>query len=211
MKTATVAGGFVMMRRVGMLLGACLLWLAWDPWSSAGAEVPTLGRLQAEMRARQFPQAVVTADALIAVKDTAMGEATYLKALALFHTGKFQESMAVSDTILAQNPKSDWQFKALYLKAQALVEQKQFKEAAAIYEAEANRILSPQRKQELAGVIIQFADKLTVTPAANDPGASPPDFNKAYGLYQKALTMEIGRDLRDEVMFKKSPCYPAGG
>jgi tetratricopeptide (TPR) repeat protein len=211
MKTSTVSGGFVHSRRVGLFLGVFLLGLTLLPSSSSGADAATLGQLQAEMRAKQFSQAIITADALIAAKDAGLHEATYLKALALFHAGKFSESTATAELLLAQDQKSDWYYKALYLKAQSLVEQRRFKDAAGIYEAEANRILSPQRKQELAGVIIQFADKLTVKPAVNDPGASPPDFNKAYGLYQKALTMEIGRDLRDEVMFKKARAIQQAG
>jgi len=211
MKTSTVSGGWVHAWRMGMFIGVCLVGLAWGPWTSAGADVAALIRLQAEMRARQFVQAVTTADTLIAAKDPAQAEATYLKALALFHAGKFSESITTIDALLTSDPKSDWHYKALYLKAQALIEQKRFKEAAEIYETEATRILSPQRKQELAAVIIQFADKLTVKSAANDPGALPPNFNKAYGLYQKALTMEIGRDLRDDVMFKKARAIQQAG
>ena len=208
MKTPTVTGGVGHMGRAGLALGACLLGLALP---AARADAAASGRLQAEMRARQFGQAAATADALVAAQDTRSDEAAYLKALALFHAGKFAESAAAADALLARVPGSDWRFKALFLKAQAFVEQKNFKAAAAIYETEASRILSAPRKQALAEVIIQFADKLTLKPAAHDPGALPPDFNKAYGLYNKALTLEIGRDLRDEVMFKKARAIQQAG
>ena len=193
-------------------LGICLLGVGWLTAAEAvKGDAAAFNKLQREMRARQFEQAVTSADALLAAKDAKADEAAYLKAVALFQAKNYAGSIKATEALLAQYPMSDWRYKAIFLKAQALVEQKNFKEAAAIYEAEAKRILSPERKQELAGVIISFADRLTVKPAANDPGATPPDFNKAYNLYNKALTMEISRELRDAVIFKKARAIQMGG
>ena len=175
------------------------------------AEPPPLEALRSEMRAEHTEQAVALADKLIAAKDAKADEAAYLKALTLFNGKKFAEAATAADQVAAAFPKSDWRFKATFLKAQALVEQKQFQPAAAVYQAEAARLLAAGRKQELVGVIVQFADKLATKPDPNVPDASKPDFQKAYNLYGKALGMEISRELRDDLLFKKGRAIQQAG
>jgi tetratricopeptide (TPR) repeat protein len=175
------------------------------------ADPPPLDALRAEMRAEHTDQAVALADKLIAAKDAKADEAQYLKALALFNAKKFAEAATVADQLAGAFPKSEWRFKARFLKAQALVEQKQFKAAAALYQSEAARLLAAGRKQELVGVIVAFADKLATKPDPNVPDAPKPDFQKAYNLYGKALGMEIARELRDELLFKKARAIQQAG
>ncbi|MEI6675820.1 MAG: MG2 domain-containing protein, partial [Verrucomicrobiota bacterium] len=144
------------------------------------------------------------ADKIIAAKDPRADEALFLKSLALFHGKKFAEAATAATQLATAFPQSIWRYKATFLRAQALVEQKEFQAAAAIYQSEAARLLAAERKQDLVGVIVAFADKLCVTPDPNTPDAPKPDFPKAYNLYTKALGMEISRDLRDELVFKKA-------
>ena len=171
---------------------------------SRAAESPTLDPLRAEMRAEHYELAGAAADKLIAAKDPKADEARYLKALLLFQSKKFAAAVTEAGLLVTTFPKSEWRYKATFLQAQALVEQKKFQEAAAIYQSEATRILAADRKQELVGVIVAFADKLTAKPDTNVPDAPKPDFPKAYNLYGKALGMEISRELRDELVFKKA-------
>ena len=70
MKSTAGLCGLGGVRRVGLALGACLLGVAWAPAALAATDAAAFGRLQAEMRARQFDQATATADALVAAKDT---------------------------------------------------------------------------------------------------------------------------------------------
>jgi len=170
-----------------------------------GATEPSrLDPLRAAMRAEHCEQAVALADTLIAAKHAQADEAHYLKAVALFNGRKFVQAATAADQLAAAFPKSEWRHKAMFLKAQALVEQKQFEPAAAIYQSEAARLLAAERKQELVGVIVQFADTLASKPDPNAPDAPEPDFQKACNLYGKALGLEISRDLRDDLLFKKS-------
>ena len=180
--------------------------LATRSWA---AERPPLEPLRAEMRAEHYDPAIALADKIIAAKDPKADEAHYLKALALFHAKKFAEAATVADQLAVAFPQSAWRFKATFLKAQSLVEQKQFQQAAALYQSEATRLLAAERKQELVGVIVAFADKLTAKPDPNVPDAPKPDFQKAYNLYTKALGMEISRDFRDELAVQESPRHPA--
>jgi TolA-binding protein len=160
------------------------------------------------LQARQFAKAVTLADEHLAAADAKRADyASYLKALALYHDGKDQAAVKACDALLEKFKKTTWNRKALFLKSRALVRQKKFKEAEAIYEAEANRLFSADRKKGLANVLVEFGDELSRKPADDELDAPPPDFNKALQLYNKALSLEIGRDLRDVVQFKIARCY----
>ncbi|KAB2643060.1 MAG: tetratricopeptide repeat protein [Verrucomicrobia bacterium] len=187
---------------------AIVLGMATGSWA---AEASPLDALRAEMRAEHYEQAGATADKLIAANAPKADEACYLKALALFQAKKFAAVITEAGQLASAFPASDWRFKATFLQAQALVEQKKFQEAAAIYQGEAARLLAAGRKQELVSVIVAFADKLTTTPDTHAPDAPKPDFQKAYNLYTKALGMEISRDLRDELVFKKARAIQQAG
>ncbi|HEX7576613.1 MAG TPA: MG2 domain-containing protein, partial [Verrucomicrobiae bacterium] len=175
------------------------------------ADTLSLDPLRAEMRAGNSNAAVALADKIIAAKDPKADEAQYLKAVALFNAKKYPEAMAAADQLAEAFTNSIWRFKATFLKAQSLVEQKQFKEAAVLYQGEATRLLAAERKQGLVDVIATFADKLATPPDPNVPDSPKPDFRKAYNLYSKALGMEISRELRDELMFKKARAIQQAG
>ncbi len=132
-----------------------------------------------------------------------VGEADYLKALSLYQKGSLAESVVAAD-LLADQVKSPWFHKALFLKARALYDLKKFKEAEAVYEQEVTRLLSEFRKQEIASVIVKVADELATRPDRLALDAPPPDYAKAYNLYGKVLDMQIGRALREDVLFKRA-------
>lgn len=169
-----------------------------------------LAELKAALRSRQYSQAVALVDSSVAANGAQADEALYLKATALLLSKKFPEAEAASQQLVSKWPKSDWRFKAIFLRAQAFVEQKKFAEAAKIYEAEAGRILSTERKEELVGEILRFAEKLQAKPDPNVPDAPKPDFNKAYSLYTKALEMELPREFRDDILFRKARASQQG-
>lgn len=167
----------------------------------ADADLP---QIQAEMRNLRFAKAIELADKAIAAKDAEAEQALFLKATALFQTRKFGDAVSAADKLIADFPESGWRHKAVFLKAQAFVELKKFAEAAAIYEAESARILAPERKQALVGEILRFAEKLEAKPDPDVPDAPQPDFRKAYTLYTKALAIELPRDFRDDIVFRKA-------
>jgi len=182
------------------------------------AEPSALSQIQAEMRNRRFENAIALADEGIKGADVADGkllgapdQILFLKATALHLNKNFPEAVVVADQLVEEFPKSEWRHKAVFLQAQALIEQKKFAEAAAIYESESARILSPERKQELVGEILRFAEKLEAKPDPKVPDAPQPDFQKAYSLYTKALSAELPREFRDGILFRKARAIQQAG
>ena len=170
-----------------------------------------LAQVRAAMRVGQYDQAAVLAGQTVAAKDAAADQALLLKAAACLHRQKFAEAVAVANQLMADFPASEWRDKAVFLKAQALIELKKYAEVAVIYEAAAARILAPERKQLLVGEILRFAEKLTAKADRDTPDAPPPDYNKAYSLYTKALAMELPRVLRDDIVFRKARAIQQAG
>jgi len=183
---------------------ACVLTapMAWAKDAKAPPKASkAMDQAKAAMRAKQFDTA---ATLLVKISGAEAAEATYLRALSLYYAKKDDQAVKAADVVIAKHAKSPWFRKARFLKAAALVRQRKFAPAEVIYAAEANRLLSEARKQETADVIIQFADALATKPKADDIGAPPANYAKAYKLYATALKMEIGRDLRDDVMYKQA-------
>jgi alpha-2-macroglobulin len=170
-----------------------------------------LPEIQAEMRNRRFDRAVALADKAAKAKDEAADHARYLEATALLLAKKYPEAVVAANRLVKDFPQSDWRHKAVFLAAQALIEQKKFAEAAAIYETESARILSPARKQELVGEILRFAEKLEAKPDPKVPDAPQPNFQKAYSLYTKALATELPREFRDGILLRKARAIQLAG
>ncbi len=175
------------------------------------ADPSSLARIQSEMRSLQFDKAIALADQSIAAKDATADQAHFLKATALFQSKKFAEAVNAADRLIVDFPQSDWRIKAVFLKAQSLIELKKFAEASVIYQSESARILSPERKQALVGEILRFAEKLEVKPYPNVPDAPPANFGKAYTLYTKALEMELSREFRDDILFRRARAIQQAG
>lgn len=134
-------------------------------------------------------------------------ETQYLNALALFHQGKLEAARSQAERLVAAKPSSRWVHKARFLAAECLVRQRSFPGAVQILRSQAERLLSAERKREVCGVILRFADALARVPDPNDPSELDkprPDYNKAYALYSKALELEIDTVQRAEVLFKRA-------
>ena len=163
-----------------------------------------LATAKSAMRAGQFDVAVQTIDRLQQNDLPHPDEAIYLKALAEHYLKQFEASLVTAEIVISQHPDSPWLRKARFLKARSLVSLRRFQEAEAIYQQETQRLLSKKRKHQIADVIINFADALAKKPDPQDVGAPPPDYGKAYKLYGKVLEMEIARELRDTVMYRRA-------
>lgn len=156
------------------------------------------------LQARDFEAAIT------ALENADPGEyPSYLKAVALYQAEKHEEAATASEAFLTDHPESEWRHKARFLMARALIAQKKHKEAESILAGEAERIFSPERKQAIAKVLVDFADKLAREPDPNELDALPADHEKALALYQQVLALEIDRQLRDDTQFKVALTHQA--
>ena len=141
----------------------------------------SLRQAEQALQAKDYGRAVELLDQSIDDGDSKEADyATYLKALASFHQGKDQVVVATCDTLIKDFKDSDWFRKALFLKSRALVRQKKFEEAEEIYEREAQRLFSSDRKEGLARILVEFADELSRKPEPSELDAPAPDFNQSH-------------------------------
>ena len=149
------------------------------------------------LQARQFDTAITHLE-----KSKPGDYPSYLMAVALYQSGKHAAAADTCEGLLEQYADSPWQHKARFLMARALIAQKDHKAAESILAEEAGRIFSAGRKQSIANVLVDFADKLARRPDPNDLDALPADDTKALALYQQVLALEIKRELAEEIQFK---------
>ncbi len=163
----------------------------------SSAQAAPIDDAEQALQARQFETAITHLE-----KAKTGDYSSYLKAVALYLSGKNSAAAVTCEGFLKEYPDSQWKYKARFLMARALIALKDHKAAESILAAEADRIFSPDRKQLIANVLVDFADKLARRPDPNELDALPADDAKALALYQQVLALEIKRELNDDIQFK---------
>ena len=146
------------------------------------------------------------AEAAVKLTDTVInaekdaGYAHYLRAVAWAESKMHDRAITDCDAVPAGHA---WQRKALFLKAQCLAELKRHQEAEAIYSAEATRLFATARKETLAAALVTLAQEIT-KPAVPGQSVSGDAHAKALALYRKALELETGPTLRENLLFQSA-------
>ena len=168
---------------------------------SLRAQLPEAEEL---LRGKQYAEAAAKL-AAVPAEQKADGYADWLRAVALYHSGKQTEAIVAADAV-PEN--SRWFRKARLLKARSLADLKKHAEAETIYAAEATRALASARKDELAGLLVAFGDEVGREPAAGEIDAPAADVARAAKLYQQALEVDfLTPKFQDETMFKLAVAY----
>ena len=179
-------------------------------------ETEPLNQIRTALQAKQFEAAIKQIDGALDTAGNQRDFLLYLKGLALFYNNQFTDAIQVCDQLLRAHPDSAWGGKTTFLKAQSHFKNRAFEQAEAIYSAEVDRLLSAARKSEIAQVYIELAEALAPMPPKSpnsegddsqkdgnvDLDVPPPNYEKAYQLYKKVLTLEIDSDLRENMMFR---------
>lgn len=152
------------------------------------------------LQQQRYAEAAVklTDKAISAEKD--VGYVHYLRAVAWAESKMHDRAIADCDAVPAGHA---WQRKALFLKAQCLAELKRHQEAEAIYSAEATRLFATVRKEKLAESLVTLAQEIT-KPAVPGQSLSGDAYNKALALYRKALELETGPAVRENLLFQSA-------
>ena len=158
--------------------------------------------IQFALQSKRFKDAVQLIDSALTTAENQRDYLLYLKGLALFYNGDFKEAIGTCGQLIQRHPDSTWLRKATFLQAQCHLKLKEFEQAEAIYGKEVSRLLSSRRKSEIAQIYIDLAEALAQKPKDADLDAPPPNYQKAYELYQKILTLAVDNDLRETATFQ---------
>ncbi len=156
------------------------------------------------MQDRKYAEAVAAIDAAAKEKDAPHDYLVCLKGRALYLDKKYDEAVAVFQEFQKQFPESAWLHRAQFGEALAYARQGDFQKAETIYRQQAESLLSEDRKQEIAGIYLEFADRYFEPPKKPD---ARPDFEKALLFYQKSLEVGPKPDERMRVELQSARCH----
>jgi hypothetical protein len=128
--------------------------------------------------------------------------ADYLRALAYLKQNNTREAIKILQDFAGKWPQSGYLYQAIFLLAENYLKTKDYQGAEKIYSEQARRLLSEDRKQEIASIYIKLAESLAYQPQPEELDLPPPDFPGAYRFYAETLKLEIGQELREEVRYR---------
>jgi uncharacterized protein YfaS (alpha-2-macroglobulin family)/outer membrane protein assembly factor BamD (BamD/ComL family) len=156
------------------------------------------------LQSREFDAAVKAIDSALGKPDVVAADYLhYLKARALVELNKVDEALAVYGQIEEKFPNGEWVSRSKFGRADILVRARNYQAAGQLYRAEAERLLSRGRKDQLAGIYLEFADRYFEGVPAKDPSQEKkPDYQQALTYYQEALKLGPTRGLRQKMEFR---------
>ncbi|MCZ6796224.1 MAG: tetratricopeptide repeat protein, partial [Planctomycetota bacterium] len=121
--------------------------------------------------------------------------------------GDDERALAVLEKIL-EDRGGAFRHKAAFMKADILAREKRFREAVEIYSREILRLTSADRKRELAGIYIRFADSYFEGNGgkAGGEGGKAKAYDKARDFYTRSLDVGPGDEEAARVRFRIGRC-----
>ena len=165
------------------------------------------------MQSGEFAKALKAIDDQLKHKDTEDGDyLLYLKGLALTEQKEFDAAVAVFRSVEREHPGSRWVSRARFGRAHIYVIRRDYVKAGEVYQKEAERLLSRDRKDELVTIYLEFADRYFNGVPAKDPSkARQPDYAQALTYYNEAVKPGPTTKLRQKIDFRISRCLEETG
>ena len=158
------------------------------------------------LQSRYYEEAVTLIDEALAEADEA-DVLLYLKGRALTELSRYDEAIAAYTRIEEEFAEGPWVSRARFGRADIFVRARKYQAAGDVYRAEAERLLSRQRKDELAAIYLEFANLYYEGIPAEDPSQAPQrDFQQALTYYQEALKLGPTLPVRQSVEFRIARC-----
>jgi alpha-2-macroglobulin len=154
------------------------------------------------MQDREYAAAVEAIDQALARPDESQDYLLYLKGRALLLDRQFDAAVAAFEQLGQQMPDSPWNRCARFATGLAAVGQADFQRAATVYRLEAESLLAPERKHELAEILLQFGDALFHPAKSSDK----PDYAAALRYFEEALKVGLLPDARATTQFRAARC-----
>ncbi len=131
----------------------------------------------------------------------------YLQGIALTEAEKYDDAIKTLEILERDHPDSDWISRSRFGRAHVYVLRRQYIKAGEIYADEAERLLSRDRKDELAEIYLEFADRYFEGLPADDPtGKRQPDYQQSLAYYTEALKLGPTIILRQKIEFRIARC-----
>lgn len=155
------------------------------------------------LRSREYARALELIDAALDSAEPARREyLLFRRGLALLYVGEYEQAIEQFQSQLKESPEGPWSHKARFRQADAHVALKQFEAAQRIYAERVRTLVGDERKARIAQVYLDFAGEYFSPP---DP-LTKPDYAKARTFYERALELEPGESLRDQILYRRAQC-----
>ncbi len=190
-------------RSVYLVLWSALLCTPAEGADRVTIDVPLLdGGLRALVQARDWSAATKAIDKLLKDSNGAADRLVYLRGRIEYWQGNYDAAVAIFDQVQRTYRASVWARRARFASGLALAKKGAFRAAEVIYRAEAEALLSADRKQEFADIYLAYAD------ACFDPAESEmdPDYSKALRFYERALDAGPSPKRRLDVELRAARC-----
>ena len=153
------------------------------------------------LQSRNCPQAIKLIDAVLKNPNYLHADyLVYLKGLCQTDLHLYGESIKTFEHLKTSYPKSDWRSRARFGQADAYVRQRDYRTAGEIYKAEAIRLLSLDRQDELTKIYLEFADRyFEGVPAKGPTSEKKPDYNQALTYYRESLNLRMSVKRRQTI------------
>ena len=131
----------------------------------------------------------------------------YLKGHALAKAGQRDEAVKTFKTLESEHPDSDWAARARFGRAAVAVTDRRYDLAGEIYGEEAKRLLSRERKDELASIYLEYADRYFHGVESDNPTETKqPDYPQALEFYQQAHQLGPSTQRSREIEYQIARC-----
>ncbi len=187
------------------------LWLvSWAASSDARAQVDSPFRelasapppIKAALIAGDWSEAVSRIQASEEIDDYL----TFLLGLAKLRVGEPGPALATWEALERRFPDSAWLPKARFYRAETLRQIGRAAEAEELFEREARRLMSADRKTALADIFFTHADAASREPDPSRPGDPPSNLSRALELYRKILELGAPRPVDDRALYRVAWC-----
>jgi len=169
-------------------------------WSDAPLVAEEVRQL---MQDQNYAEAVKAIEKASREEDAPVDYLTYIKGRALYLQEQYDRAIATFGEFQQRFPDSPWARRARFGKALAMARKGDYRSAELIVRAEAEYLLSVDRKQQIAEIYLEFADAYFKPPEEENK----PDYQKALEFYKKALEVGPEPKKRIEVELLVAQCH----
>ena len=141
------------------LLIVCLICGVCPADTNASLEIPKLREAEELLADRNYAKAFALLQELSNKEKEEQDYVLFLMGNARFYQKQYEEALELYRNVVTEYPESAWKQKAIFKQAECYMQLKQFEQAEKIYEQEVIRLVSPERKEQIAQVYLDFAEE----------------------------------------------------